>query len=57
MVKKLNLGGDKQADLTVHEGLDKAVYSYPKEHYCYLHNQFSHMDFVWRMFGENFTTE
>lgn len=32
---KLNLDGDKQADLTVHGGLDKAVYSYPAEHYHY----------------------
>jgi MOSC domain-containing protein YiiM len=28
MLRKLNLDGDKQADLTVHGG-DKAVYSYP----------------------------
>jgi MOSC domain-containing protein YiiM len=28
-LRKLNLDGDKQADLTVHGGLDKAVYSYP----------------------------
>jgi len=57
MVRKLNLDGDKQADLTVHGGVDKAVYSYPKEHYSYWRNQFSHLDFVWGMFGENFTTE
>ena len=57
MVKKLNLDGDRQADLTVHGGLDKAVYSYPNEHYYYWSNQFSNLDFVWGMFGENFTTE
>jgi MOSC domain-containing protein YiiM len=28
----LNLSGDGQADLTVHGGLDKAVYAYPSEH-------------------------
>lgn len=28
-----NLDGDKQADLTVHGGVDKAVYAYPSEHY------------------------
>jgi MOSC domain-containing protein YiiM len=33
MVKKLGLVGDEQADLTVHGGLDKAVYAYPFEHY------------------------
>ncbi|MBC7918706.1 MAG: MOSC domain-containing protein [Rhodoferax sp.] len=29
----LGLQGDEQADLTVHGGLDKAVYAYPAEHY------------------------
>jgi MOSC domain-containing protein YiiM len=28
-----NLAGDRQADLTVHGGVDKAVYAYPSEHY------------------------
>ena len=32
-LRKLNLDGDKQADLTVHGGEDKAVYAYPMEHY------------------------
>jgi MOSC domain-containing protein YiiM len=31
MLRKLNLDGDKQADLTVHGGVDKAVYSYPAD--------------------------
>ena len=56
-LRKLNLDGDKQADLTVHGGLDKAVYSYPSEHYVYWRKQFPHTDLVWGMFGENFTTE
>ena len=30
---ELNLDGDRQADLTVHGGVDKAVYVYPVEHY------------------------
>ena len=34
-VGSLNLEGDRQADLTVHGGVDKAVYSYPSEHYQY----------------------
>ncbi|HEU4824433.1 MAG TPA: hypothetical protein VFS97_13495 [Nitrososphaeraceae archaeon] len=29
MLRKLNLDGDRQADLTVHGGIDKAVYSFP----------------------------
>lgn len=34
-VKKLGLDGDEQADLSVHGGLDKAVYAYPSEHYAF----------------------
>ncbi len=34
-LQKINLEGDKQADLTVHGGVDKAAYSYPAEHYGY----------------------
>ena len=54
---KLNLDGDKQADLTVHGGLDKAVYSYPAEHYGYWQKELPGMYLSWGMFGENFTTE
>ena len=57
MLRNLNLDGDRQADLTVHGGIDKAVYSYPEEHYDYWRNQFPNMDLRWGMFGENFTTE
>ena len=32
-LRKFNLDGDKQADLTVHGGADKAIYAYPLEHY------------------------
>jgi MOSC domain-containing protein YiiM len=32
-VLPLGLQGDEQADVTVHGGLDKAVYAYPSEHY------------------------
>jgi MOSC domain-containing protein YiiM len=32
-VLPLGIDGDEQADLTVHGGLSKAVYSYPSEHY------------------------
>jgi MOSC domain-containing protein YiiM len=57
MLRKLNIDGDKQADLTVHGGMDKAVYSYPEEHYGYWRKQYPDSDLVWGMFGENFTTE
>jgi MOSC domain-containing protein YiiM len=56
-LRKLNLDGDKQADLTVHGGVDKAVYSYPKEHYEFWHKELPGMSLPWGMFGENFTTE
>ena len=56
-LKRLNLEGDKQADLTVHGGPDKAVYAYPAEHYDYWKKRLPHMKLPWGMFGENFTTE
>lgn len=31
----LGLAGDEQADLSVHGGLNKAVYAYPAEHYAF----------------------
>ncbi len=34
-VERLGLAGDEQADLSVHGGLDKAVYLYPHEHYAF----------------------
>ncbi len=32
-VQRLGLAGDEQADLSVHGGLEKAIYAYPSEHY------------------------
>lgn len=37
-VMPLGLMGDEQADLSVHGGLDKAVYAYPSEHYPFWRN-------------------
>ncbi|MES2947467.1 MAG: MOSC domain-containing protein [Pseudomonadota bacterium] len=34
-VVPLGLQGDEQADLSVHGGLEKAVYAYPAEHYAF----------------------
>jgi MOSC domain-containing protein YiiM len=56
-VSKLNLQGDKQSDLSVHGGIDKAVYAYPSEHYSYWRRKLPDLDFPWGAFGENFTTE
>jgi MOSC domain-containing protein YiiM len=56
-LRKLNLEGDRQADLTVHGGPSKAVYAYPSEHYAYWRTELRGVDLPWGMFGENFTTE
>jgi MOSC domain-containing protein YiiM len=57
MMRTLNLDGDRQADLTVHGGADKAVYAYPVEHYEYWRAEFRGMELPAGMFGENFTIE
>ena len=56
-MRTLNLEGDQQADLTVHGGVNKAVYAYPSEHYGYWRTELPGVDLRWGMFGENFTTE
>ena len=56
-ISKLNLAGDRQADLTVHGGAEKAVYAYPAEHYEYWRNRLPDVPFSWGKFGENLTTE
>lgn len=57
MLRKLNLDGDRQADLAVHGGVSKAVYAYPSEHYPFWRAEFPEMNLPYGMFGENFTTE
>ena len=57
MMRKLNLDGDGQADLTVHGGASKAVYAYSSEHYGYWRTELPGLDLPWGMFGENFTTQ
>jgi MOSC domain-containing protein YiiM len=56
-VNRLNLEGDQQSDLTVHGGIDKAVYAYPAEHYGFWREELPGVDLPWGSFGENFTTE
>jgi MOSC domain-containing protein YiiM len=56
-VRKINLDGDQQSDLTVHGGVDKAVYVYPSEHYAFWREDLPQGDLGWGAFGENFTTE
>ena len=56
-VRRMNLEGDRQADLTVHGGLDKAIYVYPSEHYGFWKDVYPWLDMPWGMLGENITTE
>jgi MOSC domain-containing protein YiiM len=57
VLRKLNLDGDGQADLTVHGGIDKTVYAYPIEHYEYWRRELIRDDLTYGQFGENFTVE
>ncbi|HXO94468.1 MAG TPA: MOSC domain-containing protein [Candidatus Acidoferrum sp.] len=56
-VSTLNLDGDRQSDLSVHGGVDKAVYVYPSEHYSYWRSELPDAELPWGVFGENFTSE
>ena len=56
-LRKLNLDGDRQADLTVHGGEYKAVYCYPLAHYDYWRAELPGADLPMGVFGENFTTD
>ena len=52
-VNFLGLKGDKQADLTVHGGENKAVYAYPAHHYDYWEERRPDLEFYPGVFGEN----
>jgi MOSC domain-containing protein YiiM len=56
-VRRLNIDGDRQADLRVHGGADKAVYAYPAEHYAFWRGVLGDAVDAWGAFGENFTLE
>ncbi len=57
MVRKLNVDGDGQADLTVHGGVYKAVYVYDLENIRHWRQELGRDDLVNGYFGENFTVE
>jgi len=57
ILRKLNLEGDRQADLTVHGGEHKAVYCYPLAHYAYWKKELPGRDLPMGIFGENFTID
>src|SRR3989442_5205 len=56
-LSKLNLDGDRQADLTVHGGEHKAVYCYSLVHYDYWKTELPGRELPMGMFGENFTID
>lgn len=55
-VRRLNIDGDRQADLAVHGGVTKAVYAYPLEHYAYWQEDLGEK-LPFGAFGENLTVE
>jgi MOSC domain-containing protein YiiM len=55
MARRENLDGDRQADLAVHGGPEKAIYAYPAEHYDFWREALPEVDFNWGKFGENLT--
>jgi len=56
-LRKLNLDGDRQADLSVHGGEYKAVYCYPLTHYDYWKSELPGKELPAGVFGENFTLD
>ena len=55
-IRRLNLDGDRQGDLTVHGGAAKAVYAYPFDHYLFWREQLGE-ELTFGSFGENLTVE
>jgi MOSC domain-containing protein YiiM len=55
-VTTLNIEGDQQSDLSVHGGIEKAVYAYPSEHYSFWGKELPGVELPWGSFGENLTT-
>lgn len=56
-VRTLNIDGDRQSDLEVHGGRNKAVYAYPSEHYEFWRQELQLPDLAWGAFGENLTIQ
>jgi MOSC domain-containing protein YiiM len=55
MARRTNIDGDGQADLSVHGGIDKAVYAFPLEHYAFYREALGSGPFDFGQFGENLT--
>ncbi|MGH9782317.1 MAG: MOSC domain-containing protein, partial [Candidatus Acidiferrales bacterium] len=57
MVRRLNVDGDGQGDLSGHGGEHRAVLVYQIDSYRYWEQQLSRTNFTFGQFGENFTVE
>jgi len=57
LLRRLNLECDRQADLTVHGGADKAVYCYQISHYEFWKKRLPEVELPMGAFGENFTID
>ena len=57
MVRKLDIDGDAQADLTGHGGENRAVFVYQMDSYHYWEIFLGRNDFAFGQFGENFTVD
>ena len=57
MVRRLNIDGDGQGDLTGHGGERRAVYVYQIDSYRFWQDQLGRNDFTYGQFGENFTVD
>ena len=61
-ITNLGVKGDEQADLSVHGGIEKAIYVYPAEHYAFWNELLTRetkqpVDLEHGAIGENFTIE
>jgi ferredoxin-NADP reductase/MOSC domain-containing protein YiiM len=57
MVRRLNVDGDGQGDMTGHGGEHRAVFVYQIESYRYWQKQLGRKEFAYGQFGENFTVD
>ena len=61
-ITSLGVKGDEQADLSVHGGIEKAIYVYPAEHYPFWNTLLTRetqklVELTFGAIGENFTIE
>ena len=56
-VRRLNIDGDGQGDLSGHGGEQRAVFVYQIDSYRYWEHELGRHDFVYGQFGENFTVD